>query len=331
MWPGESSASEKGKMAMGDFQRVLVVGAGTMGHGFAQLIAINGIDVFLVDQSEEFLSRGMALIVGNLAYMVELGELAAEEVEPALSRIEPSTDMEGCARKAECVFEAVSENLSLKQDVFRRLDEAAPPEVILSTNTSSYDINALSAVTRHPERVIGAHWFHPPQITPCVEVIPGKQTSPSVIETMVALLVRLGKYPTLCRSAPGFVANRIQFAMAAEALAIVAEGLATPEEVDRIVKSSFGFRLGAYGPFEIADQAGIDTYKAIFEYLHEKLAREQFKPAPMLSSLVEESRLGLKAQKGFYDYEDGAADRIRRRRDKRLYARLRLFRDEQSD
>jgi 3-hydroxybutyryl-CoA dehydrogenase len=200
--------------------------------------------------------------------------------------------------------------------------------VILATNTSSYDINELANVTRNPQRVLGTHWFHPPPITPAVEIIPADATSRETIDQAIALMERIGKFPTLCKSAPGFVANRIQFAMAAEALAIVEEGLASPEEVDRIVKSSFGFRLSAFGPFEIADQAGLDTYRAIFEYLYNKLGREQFKPPRILSDLIDQGRLGLKSEKGFYDHEDGAAEALKRKRDSRLYARLKIFRDE---
>jgi 3-hydroxybutyryl-CoA dehydrogenase len=140
---------------------------------------------------------------------------------------------------------------------------------------------------------------------------------------------RIGKVPTKCKSAPGFVANRIQLAMAAEALSIVEEGLASPEEVDRIVKTSFGFRLGAYGPLEIIDQAGADTYRAVYNYLYNKLQREQFKSPRILDKLIEQGHFGLKTQKGFYEYKDGASDVIKRDRDRKFYARLRLFREEE--
>jgi len=144
----------------------------------------------------------------------------------------------------------------------------------------------------------------------------------------VAFMERIGKFPTLCKSAPGFVANRIQLAMAAEALAMVEEGLASPEEVDRIVKSSFGFRLSAFGPFEIIDQAGLDTYRAVFQYLYDKLGRDQFRPPQILNDLIDQGRLGLKSEKGFYDHEDGAAEALKQKRDSRLYARLNIFRKE---
>ena len=313
---------------MKEIKTVLVVGAGVMGHGFAQIFALNGLDVLLMDQSRELLDRARTWIRENLEFMVELDLIQSPEIEAALNRISFTSDLEGSAGKADYVLEAITEDLELKKSLFKQLGTTAGPDVILATNTSSYDINELANVTQNPQRVLGTHWFHPPPITPAVEIIPADATSRETIDQAVALMERIGKFPTLCKSAPGFVANRIQFAMAAEALAIVEEGLASPEEVDRIVKSSFGFRLSAFGPFEITDQAGLDTYRAIFEYLYNKLGREQFKPPRILSDLIDQGRLGLKSEKGFYNHEDGAAEALKRKRDSRLYARLKIFRNE---
>ena len=313
---------------MKEINTVLVVGAGVMGHGFAQVFALNGIDVFLVDQSQELLDRAQGWIRENLEFMVELELIKSPEIEAALKRIRFTSDLEGSAAKADYVLEAITEDLELKKSLFKQLGTLAGTDVILATNTSSYDINELADVTQNPQRVLGTHWFHPPPITPAVEIIPADATSRQTIDQAIALMERIGKFPTMCKSAPGFVANRIQFAMAAEALAIVDEGLASPQEVDRIVKSSFGFRLSAFGPFEITDQAGLDTYRAIFEYLYDKLGREQFKPPRILSDLIDQGRLGLKSEKGFYDHEDGAAEALKRKRDSRLYARLKIFRSE---
>ena len=314
---------------MEDIQRVLVIGAGTMGHGFAQVFALNGLDVSLVDETDELLSRARGWIKDNLEFMVELGELESPQAAPTLDRIQFRTDLDQAAGSSEYVLEAVSENLELKKTLFQKLGETTSPETILATNTSSYDINEFCSVTKHPERVIGTHWFHPPPITPCVEIIPGDKTSQETIERASDFMKRMGKFPTPCKSAPGFVANRIQLAMAAEAFAIVEEGLATPQEVDRIVKSSFGFRLSAYGPFEICDQAGVDVYRSIFYYLQDKLNRDQFTPPRLLDELVEQGRIGLKSRKGFYDYEEGAAESLKKERDRKLYARRRIFLEEQ--
>ena len=314
---------------MKEIKEVLVVGAGTMGHGFAQVFAMNHLSVWLVDEQEDFLKRARAWVMDNLNYMVELGEIERERVQPTLSYIQFSTDLKQAASKADYVLEAVNENLELKRQLFQQLGNWTQPHVVLATNTSSFDINELSGVTSHPERVIGTHWFHPPQITPAVEIIPSDVTNQETINTATDLMKRIGKVPTRCKSAPGFVANRIQMAMAAEALAIVEEGLSTPEEVDRIVRTSFGFRLSAYGPFQICDQAGADTYFSIYQYLYGKLKREQFKPSRLLERQVEQGRLGLKTNSGFYEYKEGAAETMKRERDRKLYARLRVFREEQ--
>jgi len=316
---------------MKEIRDVLVVGAGVMGHGFAQVFALNDLAVFLIDEDEALLGRARAWIRENLEFMVQLDLIQPPRIEDALGRINFTTDLEGSAKKADYILEAITEDLELKKELFKRLGTIAGSDVILATNTSSYDINELSAVTHNPERVLGTHWFHPPPITPAVEIIPADLTSQETIDHAVAFMERIGKFPTLCKSAPGFVANRIQLAMAAEALAMVEEGLASPEEVDRIVKSSFGFRLSAFGPFEIIDQAGLDTYRAVFQYLYDKLGRDQFRPPQILNDLIDQGRLGLKSEKGFYDHEDGAAEALKQKRDSRLYARLNIFRKENQE
>ncbi len=314
---------------MKEIRTTLVVGAGTMGHGFAQIFALNHVPVRLMDETDELLKQARGWIIDNLNTMVELGEVEQKEAESVLTYIQFTIDLKKAAQEVDYVLEAVSENLDLKKRVFRQLGVYTSPLAILASNTSSFDINELSAVTVHPERVIGTHWYHPPQITPCVEVIPSKATDPQTIQRTMGFMERIGKVPTLCKSAPGFVGNRIQFAMVTEALAIVEEGLATPEEVDRIVKTSFGFRLGAYGPFEICDQAGLDVYRSVYEYLHSKLNKEQFKPPKILDKLIKQGRLGLKTRSGFYEYKEDAVKAMKKERDRKLYARLHLFREEQ--
>jgi 3-hydroxybutyryl-CoA dehydrogenase len=305
--------------------RILVVGAGTMGHGIAQCAAMAGFTVRVVDQVEAMLPKARAMVRDHLEFMVSLGRITQDDAGAALGRLEFGTDLAGDAAWADFVFEAVFEDLEIKRGLFRQLGDLARPEVVLASNTSSFDIGRLCEVTAHPERVIGAHWFHPPQITPCIELIPAGETSPATLDKARSLASALGKYATRCANSPGFVANRIQFAMAAEALAIVEEGLATPQEVDRIVKSSFGFRLGAFGPFEIADQAGLDVYRSIFAYLHATLGKEQFAPPAILDRMTAEGSLGLKSGKGFYEYGRDAAETLRRTRDRRLFDRLTLF------
>jgi 3-hydroxybutyryl-CoA dehydrogenase len=313
---------------MKDRNPVAVLGSGTMGHGIAQLLATKGKRVFLVDTARPALQTAEAQIRDNLSYMSEIGAITPAEAAAAAGRITYSTDMAEMLSQARFITEAVSEDLELKKEVFATLDKGTADSVILASNTSSFDINEIAEKVARKERVIGTHWFHPPQITPCVEVIPGAHTAKAVVEETFALLESIGKAPTLCRSAPGFVANRIQYAMVSESLAIVSEGLATPEEVDRIVKTSFGFRLSAFGPFEVCDQAGLDVYSTIFKYFHKVFKRDVFKSPGILEEMVGKGRFGLKNGKGFYEYSADAAARIRRERDKKLYARLKIFTEE---
>jgi len=228
---------------MKSVQKVLVVGAGTMGHGITQLFALRDFDVRLVDRSEDILEQARNQILHNLNLLVELGEIDPARVEKAMAHIGFSTHLNKAAEDIDFVIEAVYEDLVLKRRVFQELDSVTPKSAILASNTSSFDINELTFNVRYPERVIGTHWYVPPQIIPCVEVIPASRTSASTIEITMELMKSIGKIPTPAKSAPGFVGNRIQYAMLAEAFAIVEEGLASVEEVDMIVKTSFGSGL----------------------------------------------------------------------------------------
>ena len=314
---------------MEPIETAMVVGAGTMGHGFAQIFALNGIYVTLVDKNKKLLDQARGWIIDNLSYMIELKELENKPIKSIMDRIQFSVDLAMYAKKTDFILEAVNEDLELKKRIFKQLDATTEPKVILATNTSSFDINEICEATENPQRVIGTHWFHPPQITPCVEIIPSETTSQGTVDRTMLFMKQIGKIPTKCKSAPGFVANRIQLAMAAEALAIVEEGLASPEEVDTIVKTSFGFRLGAYGPLEIIDQAGADTYRAVYDYLYNKLHREQFRSPRILDKLIEQGHYGLKTKRGFYKYTDSAVDIIKHERDRKLYARLNLLKEEE--
>jgi len=309
--------------------KAVIIGSGVMGHGVCQLLAQHDVSVSLVDIDDIALNRAKGWITDNLAYMIQLGQLDDGRLEEILAKISFTTDLAGSLDGAQYILEAASENFEIKRKIWAVLSAHAPSTAILASNTSSYDINELAEGISGPERIISTHWFHPPPITPCVEVIPCNGADQANIEWVIDLLTWLGKAPTVCKSAPGFIANRIQLAMAKEAITLVEEGLATPAEIDRIVKTSIGFRLGAFGPFEIIDQAGADVYYSVYEYLYSKLPREHFKPPELLKDHVETGRLGLKSSGGFYDYASDAADEMRRKRDRLLYTRYNQFKKEQ--
>jgi 3-hydroxybutyryl-CoA dehydrogenase len=307
-------------------QHAAVIGAGTMGHAFANLLAARGHQVELVDRTLDLASRGKEAAAADLAVAIEEGFVPGAEFEAILGRIRPREDLRAALPRAGFVIEAVPEDLSLKLDVWRLLDRHADDGAILASNTSSIDINEIAAVVKkRPERVIGTHWYNPPHIVPCVEVVPADVTSRETVEATLALLRDLGKHPAVTKSVPGFVGNRIQLVMAAEAFRCVEEGIATPEDVDAIVRGSFGFRLGAYGPLRIADLAGLDTYLGVYDYLSERCGDPWYAAPELLRGLVARGRTGLKSGAGIYDYSDEEARQFQAERDRLLYRHLRMY------
>jgi 3-hydroxybutyryl-CoA dehydrogenase len=222
-------------------------------------------------------------------------------------------------RGVDFVFEAVPEDLDLKHDVLASCADGAPPEAIIVSNTSSLPIDELAKSVRDPGRFLGMHWFNPPEWTPGVEVIPAAATDPEVVERVMEFLRAIGKRPAVVGSGPGFVANRIQMALFLEALRCVEEGLASPPEVDEVVRSCFGFRLPFFGPFQIADMAGLDVYVSVLNTLKEGLG-ERFEVPDSLHELVEQGCTGAKSGAGFLTYSDEERDRLLIERDRRYAA-----------
>jgi 3-hydroxybutyryl-CoA dehydrogenase len=301
---------------------VTIVGAGIMGQGFAHLFASRGLTVHLVDTSLSRASQGRDAVATSLATAVRAGCYTSDAVRPALDRIHPTDDLPGAVAKADFVLEAATEHVATKRAVWQAIGQAARPETVLATNTSSYDVNSFTGLVPQPGRMLGTHWYNPPQIVPCVEVIPAETTNTETIEWTCGFLARLGKDPAVCRSVPGFVGNRIQFAMISEAFRCLEEGVATAADIDRIVRGSFGFRLGLYGPFQIADLNGLDTYLAVYDYLKAQYGADRFRAPGLLQELTAEGRLGLKTAKGVYEYAPDEARRISSERDIRLWAAL---------
>jgi 3-hydroxybutyryl-CoA dehydrogenase len=275
-----------------DFEHVLVVGAGQMGGGIAQIVAASGRRVSLHDAAPGATERGLATMRRSLEKLAEKGGSNPDEV---LARVEPADDLV----PADLLIEAVIEDAEVKQDVFRRADELLPPEAILASNTSSISITSLAAVTSRPERVIGMHFFNPVPVMKLVEIVPGRETSDETAAAIVALAEELGKTPAVANDSPGFVSNRILMPFINEAVWTLHDGVAEPEAIDTIAKLGFAHPLG---PLALADLIGLDTCVAIMEVLEEGLGDAKYAPCPLLREHVEAGRLGRKSGRGFYAY-----------------------------
>jgi 3-hydroxybutyryl-CoA dehydrogenase len=279
-----------------ELEHVLVVGAGQMGGGIAQVVAASGRRVSLYDAAPGAVDRGLAAIARSLQKLAEKGGPDPSEV---LGRIEPVDDLVS----ADLMIEAVVEDARVKEELFGRADGMLPAESILASNTSSIPITSLGAATRRPERVIGMHFFNPVPVLKLVEVIRGLETSDVTAAAIVQLAVDLGKTPAEARDFPGFVSNRILMPFINEAAYAVLEGVAEPEAVDTIAKLGFAHPMG---PLALADLIGLDTCVAIMDVLHEGLGNPKYAPCPLLRQYVQAGRLGRKSGMGFYDYQPRA-------------------------
>jgi 3-hydroxybutyryl-CoA dehydrogenase len=274
------------------FQRVLVVGAGQMGAGIAQVVAASGRDVSLHDAEPAAVERALEGMRRSLSKLVEKGGSPPDEV---LARVAPVDDLV----EADLMIEAVVEDAEVKRDLFRRADALLPPEAVLASNTSSIPIRALAEVTGRPDRVIGMHFFNPVPVLRLVEVIRAEATSDETAAAVVALARDLGKTPAEARDFPGFVSNRILMPFINEAVYALQEGVAEPEAIDTIAKLGFAHPIG---PLALADLIGLDTCVAIMEVLHEGLGDAKYAPCPLLREHVAAGRLGRKSGRGFYEY-----------------------------
>jgi 3-hydroxybutyryl-CoA dehydrogenase len=276
-----------------DFEHVLVVGAGQMGGGIAQVVAASGRRVSLHDSAPGAVERGRAAIEKSLTRLAEKG---GGDPAAVLSRIEAVDDVV----PADLLIEAVVENADVKRELFARADAVLPPGAVLASNTSSIPITLLAAATSRPERVIGMHFFNPVPVLKLVEVIRGLETSDETTRAISRLATELGKTPAEARDLPGFVSNRILMPFINEAAYALLEGVAEPEAIDTIARLGFAHPLG---PLALADLIGLDTCVAIMEVLHEGLGNPKYAPCPLLRQYVQAGRLGRKSGRGFYTYD----------------------------
>jgi len=275
-----------------------VVGAGTMGNGITQVAARAGFKVVMRDVAPEFLTGGMGAIDKSLQRDVEKERLTAGEKQSIIDRIQTTTDLNDL-RDAFIIVEAVTEDLSVKSDVFKRLDEIAGAKAILASNTSSISITKLGSVTRRPDKVIGMHFMNPVPVMKLVEIIRGAATTDETYEEIHALTEKLGKIPLECHDSPGFISNRVLMPMINEAIFALYEGVATRESIDGIMKLGMNHPMG---PLTLADFIGLDVCLAIMNVLHDGFGDSKYRPCPLLKRYVDAGWLGRKSGRGFYEY-----------------------------
>ncbi|HWR83935.1 MAG TPA: 3-hydroxybutyryl-CoA dehydrogenase [Candidatus Deferrimicrobium sp.] len=285
-------------MNIDNIKRLAVIGSGTMGNGIAQVLAMNGYDVDLIDVKQEFLDRAIKTITSSFDRLIKKEAITDDAKRAALGRIKPSTDL-AAAKQAQVVIEAVTEDLPLKLDLFKKLDAQCPPDTILASNTSSLPITRLAAVTKRADKVIGMHFMNPVPMMKLVELIRGIATSDETFATISELSKKLGKTPVAVNDYPGFVVNRILMPMINEAIYAHMEGVASVEAIDEAMK------LGAahpMGPLTLADFIGLDVCLAVLEVMHEGLGDPKYRPCPLLRKMVQAGYLGRKTGRGFYTY-----------------------------
>jgi 3-hydroxybutyryl-CoA dehydrogenase len=282
-------------------ERITVIGAGTMGHGIAQVAALAGFMVTLEDVSQELVSLGRRRIEDNLEKGVERGKISESAVGDALGRIRTSTDLTEAARDADIVIEAVVEELDAKRRIFASLDASCKPEAILASNTSSLSIASIASTTGRPDKVIGMHFFNPVHIMKLIEVVVAPETSQATLDAALEIATRMGKDAITVKDAPGFATSRLGVALGLEAMRMLEQGVASAEDIDKAMVLGYNHPMG---PLRLTDLVGLDIRLNIADYLCEKLGSEVFRAPDLLRRKVEEGKLGKKTGEGFYTWKE---------------------------
>ncbi len=307
-------------MAIEGIKTIGVIGAGTMGAGVAEIFVKFGYTVILYNRSQEGMQRAIERLQSKVAAKpVPIGAAT----DTASAQIYTTHDLTALA-EVDLISESIAENLEVKQDIFRQLDETCDARTLFTTNTSGLSISGIATAVSYPERFAGVHFFNPPEIVPAVEVIKGEATSDATCEVLIDLLKQMQKQPILVqKDVPGFVASRLQFAVVREALHLVEEGIASPADIDAVMKHGLGLRWALLGPLEIADLGGLDIFNTVGSYVAKSLSNATDSPK-VLQDLVAAGKLGAKTGSGFYEYPPGKANALASERDEKLLEILKL-------
>lgn len=301
--------------------KVGIAGAGTMGSGIAQIFARKGHDVVITDIKEEFLEKSKKLVSIFNSSLIEENLMTEEEAKNTVKNISYSID-KNVFSDADLIIEAIVEIMEVKQDFWKEVEGIASKDAIFATNTSGLSVNGISEKVKNKNRFVGTHFWNPPHIIPLVELIRGESTDDKTIDTLMELVESIDKVPVVVqKDAPGFIGNRLQFAVLREALNIAEQGIASFEDIDKAMKYGPGFRYPIIGPLETADLGGLDTFYYISSYLFNELSDVK-QPQEVLKSLMDKGELGVKSEKGFYDYSDGKDEEAIKRRDKMFFKML---------
>ena len=284
-------------------ETIAVIGAGTMGHGIAQVAAAAGFKVLLNDVDRESLARGVAAIETNLAKGIQRAKLTEDDRDRTLQQIHGTTNLKECAA-ADLIVEAAPEKLELKKEVLRQLESASDHPFIFASNTSSLSITEIAGSSKRPEAVIGMHFFNPVHIMRLVEIVVGKKTSADTVQTVKNVGIKMRKEPIVVKDVPGFASSRLGVVLGLEAMRMFEQGVASAQDIDTAMELGYNHPMG---PLKLTDLVGLDVRLSIAEYLHRELGSEAFKPPEVLRRMVSEGKLGKKTGEGFYDWSRGVA------------------------
>jgi 3-hydroxyacyl-CoA dehydrogenase len=309
-------------MKVQDVKVVSVIGAGLMGHGIAQVFAQSGYKVILRDIKQEFLTNAVSRMKGNLTKLSAAGLVHLEDIDTILARVTTTLDMKEAVAEADFVIEAATENIDLKKQIFKEVDELSPRNAVLATNTSGLPIAEVARATNRPTRVIGTHFWNPPYLLRAVEIVKGSETTDETVTFAYDLLTKVGKKPVVVnKDVRGQIGIRILYAMIREAISLVEKGVASPADIDTVVKEALGTRLPVLGVLELADLSGVDLVLMVSRGLFKDLDNSA-EPSKFLEQMVTEGRNGIKSFKGFYNWTPESIDSIIRKRDEHLLTTL---------